>query len=116
MKEFPVVLVKWDEEEVDGDASLTINGDTASNRQNPFFSPTVEGDNAQAGPSSIPANTDASVEAGANSQKRRLKIVDTFHSYVRPTWTTELSEFCVKFTGINFTLQLSLQAWRSCTP
>lgn len=30
----------------------------------------------------------------------RLRIVDTFHSYVRPTWQPQLSEFCVRFTGI----------------
>lgn len=30
----------------------------------------------------------------------RLAHVDTFHSYVRPTWRPQLSTFCTNLTGI----------------
>ena len=29
-----------------------------------------------------------------------LEVVDTFHSYVRPTWRPVLSQFCTDLTGI----------------
>lgn len=31
---------------------------------------------------------------------RRLTIIDTFHTFVRPTWRPQLSEFCTSLTGI----------------
>lgn len=33
-------------------------------------------------------------------RKRSLVTVDTFHSYVRPTWRPALSAFCTRLTGI----------------
>ncbi|KAL7425065.1 NAPDH-dependent diflavin reductase [Cryptotrichosporon argae] len=69
--EFPVVLLQWADEEP----------------------PTP----AEAGPS-------ASAKATAHGQRkqrvRRLVKVDTFHTYVRPTWQPRLSEFCTGLTGI----------------
>ncbi|RSH93373.1 hypothetical protein EHS25_007729 [Saitozyma podzolica] len=38
--------------------------------------------------------------ASTSSSRKRLKRVDTFHSYVRPTWRPELGEFCTNLTGI----------------
>lgn len=35
-----------------------------------------------------------------STRKRSLVTVDTFHSYVRPTWRPQLSEFCTNLTGI----------------
>jgi hypothetical protein len=60
----------------------------------------VDGYNAEAGPSRTIGDYSTAADTARPAKKRRLKIVDTFHSYVRPVWTTELSEFCVKFTGI----------------
>jgi hypothetical protein len=49
----------------------------------------------------------STVEAKPKSSPRRkglkadrLVKVDTFHSYVRPTWQPILSDFCVNLTGI----------------
>lgn len=30
-----------------------------------------------------------------------LKVVDTFHSYIRPVWRSELTTFCTTLTGIS---------------
>lgn len=40
------------------------------------------------------------VETSHGRRKRSLVTVDTFHSYVRPTWRPQLSEFCISLTGI----------------
>lgn len=34
------------------------------------------------------------------SSTKTLKRVDTFHTYVRPTWQPILTEFCTALTGI----------------
>jgi inhibitor of KinA sporulation pathway (predicted exonuclease) len=43
-------------------------------------------------------------EAAANATSRatnaRIAHIDTFHSYVRPTWRPQLSHFCTSLTGI----------------
>lgn len=36
----------------------------------------------------------------AEDESPRLVRVDTFHSYVRPTWRPVLTDFCVSLTGI----------------
>ena len=78
--------------ETSGPAETATNGSSAD----PFVGTNGQEGNAEAGPSRLPADL-----ATTRVPKRRtLKIVDTFHSYVRPVWSTELSEFCVKFTGI----------------
>lgn len=39
-------------------------------------------------------------DSESGERTRRLVTVDTFHSYVRPTWRPKLSEFCTNLTGI----------------
>ncbi len=43
-------------------------------------------------------------EEGADGRRRatnaRIAHIDTFHSYVRPTWRPQLSHFCTSLTGI----------------
>lgn len=43
---------------------------------------------------------DDSSDSETAVRKRSLVTVDTFHSYVRPTWRPQLSEFCINLTGI----------------
>jgi hypothetical protein len=48
---------------------------------------------------------------------KKLRKVDVFHSYVRPTWRPVLSDFCVQLTGITqvrtvlSSSQASLNCW-----
>ena len=100
-KEFPVVLVKWDEEEGEGDEEEEEGAgtDNDARQDDPFAADSANG-NAEAGPSRVPADEASAPSTAVKPRRRRLKIVDTFHSYVRPVWSKELSEFCVKFTGI----------------
>ena len=42
-----------------------------------------------------------STDPGPSTPKRKLVKVDTFHSYVRPTWRPQLTEFCINLTGIS---------------
>lgn len=46
------------------------------------------------------ADQGAQVETSHGRRKRTLVTVDTFHSYVRPTWRPQLSDFCISLTGI----------------
>ncbi|TRM61740.1 ribonuclease H-like domain-containing protein [Schizophyllum amplum] len=39
-------------------------------------------------------------DKGADGTASVLEVVDTFHSYVRPTWRPVLSQFCTDLTGI----------------
>lgn len=52
-------------------------------------------------------------ELGVPRRRRRvnprLEHVDTFHTYVRPTWRPQLSTFCTSLTGIQ---QVSLGGLR----
>jgi len=41
---------------------------------------------------------------------RRLEHVDTFHSYVQPTWQPKLTEFCIALTGIT-QVQVPVTSW-----
>lgn len=100
-KEFPVVLVKWDEEEGEGDENEEEGAGTGNDaRQDDPFAADSSNGNAEAGPSRVSGDETSSPSTAVKPRRRRLKIVDTFHSYVRPVWSKELSEFCVKFTGI----------------
>jgi hypothetical protein len=50
---------------------------------------------------------------GAAARTRRLHIIDTFHTYVRPTWRPTLSAYCTSLTGIEQARILC--AWPSLT-
>jgi len=76
-QEFPVVLLQWAEDDADDDEIAS---------------------EATARSSSEGADAIASRIVGGRS--RRLHIIDTFHTYVRPTWRPKLSEFCTSLTGI----------------
>lgn len=45
-------------------------------------------------------------------RKYELVKIDTFHSYVRPTWRPRLSDFCIGLTGIT---QVGLPSLASIT-
>jgi hypothetical protein len=76
-QEFPVVLLQWAEDDVDDD-------ETASHVSSPSTSEASSG----------------TVSRVVGGRSRRLHIIDTFHTYVRPTWRPKLSEFCTSLTGI----------------
>lgn len=83
LQEFPVVLLRWSE---DVHPPSNMEGDNED-----VHSPAnMEGDN-EAGPSTSESR---------KGREGRLIIVDTFHTYVKPVWSPQLSDFCVKFTGI----------------
>lgn len=76
-QEFPVVLLQWAEDDEDEAETASIT--------------------------SSPSNSEGSggtVSRVVGGRSRRLHIIDTFHTYVRPTWRPQLSEFCTSLTGI----------------
>jgi hypothetical protein len=55
----------------------------------------------------VPLDTQDKVQNGhtetaeeGSRKRKRLERVDTFHSYVKPTWQPVLSDFCTSLTGI----------------
>jgi inhibitor of KinA sporulation pathway (predicted exonuclease) len=47
-----------------------------------------------------PSSSTSDTVSTSSSSRKKLKRVDTFHSYVRPTWRPELGDFCTNLTGI----------------
>jgi hypothetical protein len=47
-----------------------------------------------------PSSSTSDTASTSSSSRKKLKRVDTFHSYARPTWRPELGEFCTNLTGI----------------
>lgn len=61
---------------------------------------------------SSPSSSTSDTASTSSSSRKRLKRVDTFHSYVRPTWRPELGEFCTSLTGITQVSRGSLEVTR----
>jgi hypothetical protein len=85
MQEFPVILVQWETP-----APINSAAEDLSTRESP--------------PSPDSVSTNSTVERKITPPQAEplpsLKIVDQFHSYVRPTWRPDLSTFCTSLTGI----------------
>lgn len=71
-----MVLLRWEEDVVPEQEGSEIHPGTSTDLTKAILS--------NPGQSSVP----------------RLVIVDKFHSYVRPTWSPILTDFCTNFTGI----------------
>jgi len=87
MQEFPVILVQW--EAPASLSTLEAVEDVPTTEQTPS-------------PESLSANTTVERKLTPPSAEHlpSLRIVDHFHSYVRPTWRPDLSTFCTTLTGI----------------
>ncbi|KAG7562199.1 hypothetical protein FFLO_02384 [Filobasidium floriforme] len=116
--EFPVILVQWEGSGAESskrspsdkpilvDPSKSSPIPTSNNGVITLTSPPPLNDplpskstpDSQADLSSSPVST-----SSAEEDLPRLKIVDQFHSYVRPTWRPDLSTFCTTLTGITQT-------------
>lgn len=85
--EFPVVLLRWVKD-------APANSSTQPSPISPSSS--IERD---AGPSS-PRRSGGKPEPSTWAVDKTLQVVDTFQTYVRPTWRPTLTDFCVNLTGI----------------
>jgi hypothetical protein len=87
MQEFPVILVQW-ETPTPRPALGTVE-DVPTTEQPPS-------------PDSVSSNitVERKITPPFTEPLPSLRIIDQFHSYVRPTWRPDLSTFCTTLTGI----------------
>jgi hypothetical protein len=102
-----VVLMRWRE-----GAEDEVMPDPLPSVRTP---PAGKDPSSDSGDGNAPASTTTSTTtstAGPESKvsgiasSSRLERVDTFHSYVRPTWQPILTDFCSSLTGITQVCQL----------
>ncbi|SCV69428.1 BQ2448_2448 [Microbotryum intermedium] len=91
--EFPVVLLKWckvDRVESNPPSLSTSEADVSA------------GGDGETGSGRVPSSEEEGIddEDEADPERWELRIVDEFHSFVRPKHRPKLSEFCRGLTGI----------------